>query len=162
MSSETENEESQRRTLRTLIAETQGQTRRFERELEIFADAFSHSGGHNRLERIGLRWSSALLPEQRRVLSTDRGAATEFASCLHRALMRHLLPTESELETLPRAALTEWVAALRMGIQGVLHRRASLSGHGTSPGRADFTMMDEIVSPLPPADAAWYCRCLLS
>lgn len=139
MSSESDNEESQRRILRALIAETQGPTRRFERELENFADAFSHSCGHNRLERIGLRWSDALSPEQSQVLATDRVAAAGFASYLHRALMRHLLPTEDELATLPRASLAEWTVALRMGMQGVLSRRAYLSGHGPN----DFSLPDE-------------------
>jgi hypothetical protein len=141
MSLEADAEETQRRILRALIAETQGSTRRYEKELEIFAEAFSHTCGHNRLERIGLRWSGALTPAQSRVLSTDRKAATGFASCLHRALMQHLLPTDEELATLPRMALSEWAAALRMGVQGVLRRRAFLSGAGT--GAHDFALPDE-------------------
>jgi hypothetical protein len=143
MSSESDNEESQRRILRALIAETQGPTHRFDRELESFADSFSHSCGHNRLERMGLRWSDALSPEQSRLLATDRMAAAGFAPHLHRALMRHLLPTEDELETLPKLALSEWAVALRMGIQGVLCRRAYLGGHGTGNGRTNFSLPDE-------------------
>lgn len=141
MSSETQTEENQRRVLRALIAETQTSPARYAKELEIFAEAFAHTCGHNRLEQIGLRWSEALSPAQTRLLATDRGLAAGFAAHLHRAVMRHLLPSEDELMTLPRPALAEWAVALRMGIQGVLRRRAYVSGEST--GRAAFPQPHE-------------------
>ncbi len=141
MSSETQTEENQRRVLRALIEETQAASVRYAKELEIFAEAFAHTCGHNRLEQIGLRWSGALSPAQARLLATDRSLAAGFASHLHRTLMRHLLPTEDELMALPRPALAEWAVALRMGIQGILRRRAFVSGEST--GRAAFPQPHE-------------------
>jgi hypothetical protein len=136
MTPETLLADRQRGVLRALVAEAEGATSRFAKEWEIFADAFSHTCGHNRLEQIGLRWIEALTPAQVHLLATDRAAACEFAPCLHRALMRYLLPTEEEMAALTKPALTEWIAAIRLGIQGVLRRRAYLSGDST--GRAFF------------------------
>lgn len=139
--SEAQPEENQRRILRALIAETQTSPARFAKELEIFAEAFSHTCGHNRLEQIGLRWSSVLTASQTRVLATDRGAAIEFASRLHCALMRHLLPDDDEIEATPKPILADWTVALRMGFQGVLRRRAYISGGST--GRSAFPQPSE-------------------
>ena len=180
MSSETQTEENQRRVLRALIEETQAAPARYAKELEIFAEAFSHTCGHNRLEQIGLRWSSALSPAQTRLLATDRTLAAGFAAHLHRVVMRHLLPTEEELAALPRPALAEWAAALRMGIQGVLRRRAYVAGEST--GRAAFPQphetfllsvcptitlaadeffRDVVVQPVPKTEAAPRARALV-
>lgn len=128
MPTEARSEETQLKTLRGLIAETQSSSPRFAGELTTFADAFAETCGHNRLEQIGLLWSAALAPTQTRALVSDRRTAVLFAAHLHRALMEHLLPPEPELETMPKAAIMQWIAALRMGIQGVLRRRAQVSG----------------------------------
>lgn len=141
MPSETQPEESQRRILRALIAETQSSPARFAKELEIFAEAFGHACGHNRLEQIGLRWSAVLSASQTHVLATDHGAAAEFASHLHRALMLHLLPSDDEIDSSAKPVLAEWTVALRMGFQGVLRRRAYVNGEST--GRAAFPQPSE-------------------
>lgn len=141
ITTERSSEETQLNTLRLLIAETQGSSPRFARELTTFAEAFSETCGHNRLEQIGLRWSAVLTPAQTRVLVTDSRAANAFAAQLHRALMQHLLPDEEELATLPKASVLQWSMSLRMGIQGVLRRRAYLSGEAT--GSANFAVPTE-------------------
>jgi len=141
MVSERTSEETQLNTLRLLIAETQDPSPRFARELTTFAEAFSETCGHNRLEQIGLRWSGVLTPTQTRLLTRDPQAALAFATQLHRALMRHLLPDEDELATLPKASILQWSMALRMGIQGVLRRRAYLNGEAT--GSANFAVPTE-------------------
>lgn len=128
MPSDARSEETQLKTLRGLIAETQSSSPRFAGELTTFADAFAETCGHNRLEQIGLLWMAALAPAQTRALVSDRRVAVLFAAHLHRALMVHLLPPESELEAMPKAAIMQWIAALRMGIQGVLRRRAQMGG----------------------------------
>lgn len=138
MPSEGRSEETQLKTLRGLIAETQSSSPRFAGELVTFADAFAETCGHNRLEQIGLLWSAALTPAQTRALVSDRRTAVLFAAHLHRALMEHLLPPEHELEALPKAAIMQWIAALRMGIQGVLRRRAQVGGDIS--GSAHFMM----------------------
>ena len=141
MASDRTSEETQLNTLRLLIAETQDPSPRFARELTTFAEAFSETCGHNRLEQIGLRWSTVLSPAQTRILVTDSRAANAFAAQLHRALMRHLLPDEEELATLPKASVLQWSMSLRMGIQGVLRRRAYLNGEAT--GSANFAVPTE-------------------
>ncbi len=138
MPTEGRSEETQLKTLRGLIAETQSSSPRFAGELVTFADAFAETCGHNRLEQIGLLWSAALTPAQTQALISDRRTAVSFASHLHRVLMEHLLPPEHELDTLPKAAIMQWIAALRMGIQGVLRRRAQVSGDIS--GSAHFMM----------------------
>ncbi len=138
MPSEGRSEETQLKTLRGLIAETQGSSPRFAGELVTFADAFAETCGHNRLEQIGLLWSAALTPAQTQALVSDRRTAVLFAAHLHRALMEYLLPPEHELEALPKAAIMQWIAALRMGIQGVLRRRAQVGGDIS--GSAHFMM----------------------
>lgn len=141
MPSDVRSEETQLKMLRQLIAETQGSSVRFIKELETFAEAFSQTCGHNRLEQIGLRWSTALTPAQIQVLVGDKKAASAFAVFLHQALMRHLLPTEDELEALPKASVMQWTTALRMGIQGVLRRRAQMNVETT--GRTDYALPNE-------------------
>jgi hypothetical protein len=113
--------------LRLLIAEASSSGPRYAKELASFADAFSERCGHNRLEQIGIRWSAVLTADQKRVLGTERDAAISFASILHSSLMRYLLPSDTEIDSLEKASLLKWNTALRMGIQGVLRRRAELS-----------------------------------
>lgn len=125
-----------RAMLRGLIAETQQAGPRYAKELDTFAESFSHTCGHNRLEQIGLRWSVVLTPAQTQMLVMDNGAAISFASHLHQTLMRHLLPSENELSALPKKSVMQWAACLRMGIQGVLRQRALVSG--STLGNRDF------------------------
>lgn len=141
MASDARSEETQLKMLRLLIDETQNSTARFAKELETFAEAFSQTCGHNRLEQIGLRWSGVLTPAQTRLLLKDKAQCAAFALHLHRALMLHLLPTDAEMAELTKTDVMQWTAALRMGIQGVLRRRAQVTGD--TSGGAGFPLPNE-------------------
>lgn len=132
---------NQLEALRLLIYETQHPGTRFDSEHVTFAEAFRQTCGHNRLEQIGIRWTDVLTPAQTHVLATDSRVAGDFACHLYRALMRHLLPPEPEMASLSKAAVLQWTAALRMGIQGVLRRRACVSGD--TPEYARFATPSE-------------------
>jgi hypothetical protein len=127
-------EQTQCKMLRLLIAEAQTSGPRYAKELATFAEAFSERCGHNRLEQIGIRWSTVLTADQKRVLVTERDAAISFATILHSSLMRYLLPSDTEIDTLEKSSLLKWNTALRMGIQGVLRRRAELSDGSVKTG----------------------------